>query len=81
MRERIWGLIFCVLALTLTACEDKAEKRAKLQAQIQAAEVELNECTWGTHGSHSAYLEKCSDKEKKVVTLQSELDKLNGVQR
>ncbi|MBQ9620239.1 MAG: hypothetical protein IJR44_07095 [Neisseriaceae bacterium] len=80
MSEKIWRLIFCgVVGFTLTACEDKAEKRAKLEAQVHAAQIKVEECTWSTHGDMSLYAEKCSDKEKEWKMLKSELDKLNGV--
>lgn len=82
MQKKIWYVILSILSIFLSACEDTAEKRAKLEAQIAAAEVELNECTYSVPlGKHSLYLEKCGDKQKKWQDLQAQLDELNDVKR
>lgn len=74
--------IFCCVffVVSVTGCEDKAEKRAKLVAQIQQSQKDYDVCL------HEAYIKnredfssKCRDEKKIVDELKEQLDKLNGV--
>ena len=75
MKKIVFSLLLCSSLLGLSACEDKAEKRAKLFAQLQEATKELNECYYDNRNDFS----KCDDKRKIKEDLQRQLDKLNGV--
>lgn len=77
MQKSLMFLTSAILVLSLSACEDKAEKRAKLQAQIEAAEDKVSECVYDN--LHKGNINNCQDLQNEVKVLQSELDKLNGV--
>lgn len=65
----------CLFVVSVTGCEDKAEKRAKLFAQMEEAKKELNKCYYDNRNN----LSKCNDKKDIKDKLKQELDKLNGV--
>lgn len=67
--------LLCFFVVSVTGCEDKAEKRAKLFAQIQEADKNLSTCYIHNVKDFS----KCDDKRKIKEDLQRQLDKLNGV--
>ena len=67
---------FCVS--TLTACEDKAEKRAKLEAQYKEYHSEAAKCSIPFSGSTK---EKCDEWREKEKQAKAELDKLNGIKK
>ena len=76
MKKIVFSLLLCSSLFGLSACEDKAEKKAKLFAQMEDAKKKLNECYYDNRNDFS----KCDDKRKIVDDLKKQLDKLNGIQ-
>lgn len=67
--------VFC-----LSACEDKAEKRVKLQAQIEQTKKELNNCViQNRKKDFDDFKVACEKQNAKLKDLRQQLDKLNGV--
>lgn len=79
----------------LSACEDKAERRAQLEAQLPAAARQASHCLspfiyksidYDVSKNEAARImaegeAKCKDLIDKANAIQAELDKLNGVKR
>ena len=77
MKKIVFSLLLCSSLFGLSACEDKAEKRAKLQAQIEDAEDKVNECVY--KNLHKGDINNCKELQNQQDALQKELDKLNGI--
>ena len=75
MKKIVFSLLLCSSLFGLSACEDKAEKRAKLFAQVENAKKELHMCYYDNRNDFS----KCNDKKKIVDDLKKQLDELNGI--
>ncbi|MBR5939652.1 MAG: hypothetical protein IKZ88_00195 [Neisseriaceae bacterium] len=75
IRKIIFSFLFASSLLCLNACEDKAEKRTKLIAQIKHSQKEELHCFYQNGKDET----KCQKEMKKTKELQKELDKLNGV--
>ena len=77
--------ILSVLAIVflLSACEDKAEKRAKLYAQKEAASKEYSSCLYDntkwddTINADRVDFNACKANKEKIVSIQNEIDRLN----
>ncbi|MBO4575715.1 MAG: hypothetical protein J5680_01250 [Neisseriaceae bacterium] len=65
--------VFCLFSIT--ACEDKAEKRTKLIAQIKHSQKEEMSCFYQNGKDET----KCQKEMEKTKELKKELDKLNGI--
>lgn len=66
----------------LSACEDKAEKRAKLEAQYEHYFNEAGLCGYSAAFTGKVEPEKqkkCDDASKKAKEIKAELDALNGI--
>lgn len=66
--------IFCLFSIT--ACEDKAEKRTQLIAQIKHSQKEALHCFYQNRKDET----KCKKEMEKTKELKKELDKLNGIE-
>ena len=65
--------VFCLFSVT--ACEDKAEKRTKLIAQIEHSQKEALHCFYQNGKDET----KCQKEMEKTKELKKELDKLNDI--
>lgn len=66
----------------VTACEDKAEKRAKLEAQYEHYFNEAGLCGYAAAFTGTVEPEKqkkCDEAAKKAEEIKVELDALNGI--
>ena len=80
MKKIVFSLLLCSSLFGLSACEDKAEKRAKLFAQLQEADKELSICYLDNRqDSARGDTSKCDDKRKIKEDIKKQLDKLNSV--
>ncbi|MBR5675938.1 MAG: hypothetical protein IKX14_05850 [Neisseriaceae bacterium] len=80
MKKIVFSLLLCSSLLGLSACEDKAEKRAKLQAQIEQAKKELNNCViQNRKKDFDDFKVACEKQNTKLKDLRQQLDELNGI--
>ena len=83
MKKIVFSVLLCSSLLGLSACEDKAEKRAKLQAQREAASKKYSSCLhkntkWDdTINADRVDSDACKAEQEKIVSIQNEIDKLN----
>ena len=64
----------------VTACEDKAEKRAKLEAQYEHYFTQAGLCGYSVYNAPSPdEKKKCDEAAKKAEEIKAELDALNGI--
>ena len=70
-------LLTCTCVCLLVACEDKAEKRAKLEAQKVEAFRAAEKCFYVAQNKNDEAL--CHKKHEEYEQIAAELDKLNGV--
>lgn len=71
--------LLCFFVVSVTGCEDKAEKRAKLFAQIEKSQKDYEHCLSEAYINREDFLSKCKDEKKIVDDLKKQLDELNGV--
>ncbi|MBR7059716.1 MAG: hypothetical protein IKI22_03835 [Neisseriaceae bacterium] len=85
MKKMIFSVLFYSCVLCLNGCENNAEKRAKLQAQMEAVQRDIRLCYEEKAKTASALeglniAQACNKKyEKKLAKLQKEWDKLNDI--
>lgn len=78
MKKMVFSVLICSSLLCLSACEDKAEKRAKLEAQYKEYKSEYYKCATFLGNMTK---EQCEEWGKKMEQAKSELDKLNGIKK
>ena len=80
MKKIVFSLLLCSSLLGLSACEDKAEKRAKLEAQYEHYFTQAGLCGYSVYNEPSPdEKKKCDEASKKAKEIKAELDKLNGI--
>lgn len=82
MKKIVFSVLLCSSLFCLSACEDKAEKRAKLEAQYEHYFNEAGLCGYAAAFTGTVEPEKqkkCDEAAKKAKEIKAELDKLNGI--
>ncbi|MBR5941113.1 MAG: hypothetical protein IKZ88_07615 [Neisseriaceae bacterium] len=78
IKKMVFSVLIGSSLLCLSACEDKAEKRAKLEAQYKEYHNEAAACSIPFSGVTK---EKCDEWREKEKQAKAELDKLNGIKK
>ncbi|MBQ1837619.1 MAG: hypothetical protein II131_03600 [Neisseriaceae bacterium] len=82
MKKMVFSVLICSSLLCLSACEDKAEKRAKLEAQKKEYARQASSCYMALYGGlNTVTPEECKEWSKKAEQAKAELDKLNGIKK